>query len=608
MFGYEVYAGEALLTLAAIGAVTFLCIRSKMAVAKVMIVMSVMLSAGITICFIAAAVGHGAETYSFEPLFIPGKSGLSQIMRISFISPWAFIGFENVTHSSEEYRFKPSRLFRILVISVITSTLLYIFVTLLSVTAYPPECTSWFDYISHLDRYEGIEGLPPFYAAHHYLGNTGVYVLMAVLLALVLTSLIGNMRALSRLFYAIARDDILPRRFAELNSKQLPQNAILLIALISLPIPFLGRTAIGWIVDVTTIGAALIYGFAAAATYKIARKKDSRPEMITGAVCFTIMILFGVFLLFPNLFSNDTLETETYILLIVWSIIGFFYFRRIIMKDHARRFGKAIIVWISLLALIVFMALIWSGRRDEAIMVDTVRSIQSYYESGSGAAFGPESEAFIEQQIHSLHQSNVFNTMVVIGMFILALGAMVINHLSLQKWQSQTAKERDSAREVAYKDPLTGVKSKHAFVEAEKTVAERIYHNDAEPFSVVVCDVNGLKQINDTLGHKAGDMYIRAASEMISEYFKHSPVYRIGGDEFAVILEKEDYQRRREILESINRQIEKNIGTGNVVASLGMADYAPATDNTFHAVFTRADALMYERKKQLKAMGAVTRD
>ena len=316
-----------------------------------------------------------------------------------------------------------------------------------------------------------------------------------------------------------------------------------------------------------------------------------------------------MYLLFPNLFSDDTLETETYILLIIWSIIGLFYFRWIISKDHARRFGKAIIVWIVLLGLIVLMGMTWTGRRDENITINAVQSIQSYYEgTADPATLALDVDTFVQEQLNVLHNSNALNTLFIIGLFAMALGAMLINHLSLRKWESKIAQERDSAREVAYRDSLTGVKSKHAYVEYEKSMAEKIYRQEAGPFAVLVCDVNGLKQVNDTLGHKAGDMYIRSACAMLCQYFKHSPVFRIGGDEFSVILQGQDYDNRHEIVQAFNEQIEKNIGTGNVVASLGMADYLPDTDNTFHGVFTRADSLMYQRKKQLKSKGAVIRD
>ena len=75
-----------------------------------------------------------------------------------------------------------------------------------------------------------------------------------------------------------------------------------------------------------------------------------------------------------------------------------------------------------------------------------------------------------------------------------------------------------------------------------------------------------------------------------------------------VILEGRDFEERSAIMKDINREIEGNIGSGKVVASLGLAEYDPAADASFHEVFKRADGLMYERKMQLKSMGAVTRD
>ena len=609
IFGYDIYLGEVLLTLTAILLVALLCTRSKTAAAHAMVIMIVLLLIGIAVCFVIALARHGGTGMTFAPAFLPDRGSFSQILRIVFISPWAFIGFESITHSAEEFKFGRSKLFRILVISVITSTAVYMMVTLLSITAYPAGCSSWLNYISRLDQFEGIDGLPAFYAARYYLGDTGVYLLMVSLFALVTTSLVGNLRALSRLFYSVSRDSILSARYSRLNKRNIPANAIWLVVLFSLPIPFVGRTAIGWIVDITTIGATLLYGFVSAAAFKTARKEGIRRETVTGLAGFLIMLIFAVYLLFPNLFSDDTLATETYILLIVWSIIGFFYFRGIIARDHARHFGKAIIVWIALVAVIVLMALIWSSRTEEGAMTDAVRAVSDYYHgTADPAAAALGEEEFIATQLSRLKTSNQQTTLIVAGLFGLALAAMLINHLSMRKYEAQTVRERDRAREVAYRDSLTGVKSKHAYVEEEQAISEQIYSGEAGEFAVVVCDVNGLKHINDTLGHKAGDAYIRSACEMICEYYKHSPVFRIGGDEFAIILRGQDYEHRHEILEAINRQIEQHLNTGNVVASLGMVDFDPETDNTFHAVFSRADGLMYERKQELKRMGAITRD
>ena len=81
---------------------------------------------------------------------------------------------------------------------------------------------------------------------------------------------------------------------------------------------------------------------------------------------------------------------------------------------------------------------------------------------------------------------------------------------------------------------------KHAYVDAVAELNTKIDGAAADPFAVAVCDVNGLKAINDTLGHQAGDKLIREASMLICNTFKHSPVYRVGGDEFVVILIGQD--------------------------------------------------------------------
>ena len=606
LFGYEVYFGEVLLTIMAVASITFLCVRSRTITAHVMTVMVCIFVAGITLCFGAAILGHRS---SLSPAFVPDKSAMSQAMRIAFISPWAFIGFESIIHSAEEFSFKRDRLHRILILSVLTSTAMYIFVTLLSITAYPEGCSGWLDYIRNLNRYSGIEGLPAFYAAQHYLGGFGVAVLMASLLSLVLTSLIGNMRSLSRLFYAAARDDILPSPFAQLNDKQIPANAMLLIAGLSIPIAFVGRTAIGWIVDVTTLGATMLYGFVSAAAYKTAKKMKSRGEMVTGGVGFAVMLVFGIYLLFPHLFGDSLLETETYILFMVWTVIGFFYFRWIIKNDHARRFGKAIIVWIALLSLVVFMAMIWSGRVDEQATNESIYTIQDYYHGEAEDALqSMAEEPFIQGQIDHIHRVDTFNTLVITVLFVLALFAMLINHLSMEKWEKKAVDERDKAKETAFKDPLTGAKSKHVYLLKEQEMDAAINEGRARDFAVVVCDVNGLKKINDTLGHKAGDDYIKQAFVMICDIFQHSPVYRIGGDEFAVVLTGRDFVIRRELVLALHDRSVEHIGKGGVVISGGLSDYRQGEDPSFHSVFQRADALMYEEKKLLKSLGAVTRD
>ena len=158
----------------------------------------------------------------------------------------------------------------------------------------------------------------------------------------------------------------------------------------------------------------------------------------------------------------------------------------------------------------------------------------------------------------------------------------------------------EAANQKAYKDGLTGVKNKLAYLEALAELEINLENGTLKEYGVVVFDINGLKQINDTLGHEAGDEYIKSACTLICTQFDHSPVFRIGGDEFVAILKSSDYEKREELEGSFRKTIDENQRNGHVVVSSGLAVYQPDNDESFNDVFKRADQLMYERKQALK--------
>ena len=159
------------------------------------------------------------------------------------------------------------------------------------------------------------------------------------------------------------------------------------------------------------------------------------------------------------------------------------------------------------------------------------------------------------------------------------------------------------ANEFARKDGLTGTRNKTAYHEYEKGLEQELYENKDLKFGIVICDLNDLKLINDTQGHKAGDDYIKSACKLICRVFAHSPVFRVGGDEFAVVLKGQDYVERGNLMDSFRRQIEENIriGNGALVAS-GMAEYQSDSDRSVDDVFKRADSRMYEDKVHIKEL------
>ena len=178
----------------------------------------------------------------------------------------------------------------------------------------------------------------------------------------------------------------------------------------------------------------------------------------------------------------------------------------------------------------------------------------------------------------------------------------------IQSMQTELKTQIAQVHIRAYQDGLTGVKSKHAYIEDEKTLNKGISDRTLSNLGIVVCDVNGLKKINDSLGHKAGDEYICKASKMICDVFSHSPAYRIGGDEFVVVLTGRDYDNRTALIHELHSLSSAHIQDNGVIVSGGLSEYIPDHDTCVRDIFERADATMYEEKMILKSLGAAIRD
>ena len=157
--------------------------------------------------------------------------------------------------------------------------------------------------------------------------------------------------------------------------------------------------------------------------------------------------------------------------------------------------------------------------------------------------------------------------------------------------------------DIVYRDSLTSVKNRAAYEMKIQALNWDIVNNSAE-FAIVLADVNNLKGINDIFGHEKGNEYIVGACKIICDIYAHSPVYRVGGDEFVVVLEKQDYKKRDELLEKLRAAFEKTRldseqePWNRYSAAAGMAVYTSGDDTDM--VFNRADKEMYKAKTEMK--------
>ena len=241
---------------------------------------------------------------------------------------------------------------------------------------------------------------------------------------------------------------------------------------------------------------------------------------------------------------------------------------------------------------------------------DMAAALASYMRSDQKVSL----EQFLKDNMVGVVAAVIVIAAVIIGLLIQKLNAERLAYEQQRKVDEGLRRELEqkeqlrSAMEMAYRDPLTGVKSKHAYKEAEEQMDQRIKDGAVSEFSVVVFDLNDLKVINDTLGHEAGDEYIKDACKLICTCFKHRPVFRIGGDEFTAILEGEDYSNQDELLEKFEKQVLVNLERDRTVVAFGCSKFNPQQDKSIHAVFERADATMYKEKVLLKSLGTEERE
>ena len=160
--------------------------------------------------------------------------------------------------------------------------------------------------------------------------------------------------------------------------------------------------------------------------------------------------------------------------------------------------------------------------------------------------------------------------------------------------------------DLAYADSLTSLHNKGAFdIYVNKMQAKIDEPEKPLEFAVCIFDCNRLKKVNDQNGHDKGDIYLKESADIICEVFNHSPVFRIGGDEFAALLSDKDYKNRDELLKLFDEKCseKRNAQTAaweKVDIARGMAIYDPKEDTSIYDVVRRADKNMYENKWHVK--------
>ncbi|MBQ9344123.1 MAG: amino acid permease, partial [Kiritimatiellae bacterium] len=443
--GYDIYAGELALcvgVMAVVGAGC--CLGRKTLAARAQTVLSLLLMAGILVALGAVLGRRGGFDGVFAPAFAPGNKGcVAQVVCILALAPWAFVGFESVSHSVEGFHFPRRRAFGIMAAAVGCGFVAYAGLTVVAACARPEGFADWPGYVAALPDLPGQEGLPVFYAVESALGRPGFVLLGVTTMAAVLTALIGYIVAASRLLHALAHDGILPAWFGTLTPDGNPRNAQFFLVAISCAVLFVGRTAIGWIVEVTTIGACIVYGYVGFCAFLQARADGRRAIAVCGLASVAASVAFAIYFLVPNAWTVEPFAPEAYLVLSIWSILGCLYFLRVFRADSRHRFGRSMLVWVVLLALIFYAAHMWVRQANHRAAMFLIRDVETRH-AAAGAAADPDTPAFAEivhddlEEAINLYQSFQF---VLVVLSLSVLGAI---------FATMSRREREATRAKSY--------------------------------------------------------------------------------------------------------------------------------------------------------------
>lgn len=211
----------------------------------------------------------------------------------------------------------------------------------------------------------------------------------------------------------------------------------------------------------------------------------------------------------------------------------------------------------------------------------------------------------VKTSFGDLIKDNLFIIMTVIAAVLLVILILLVRNIRANKKVSEDEKRLKDLNRRAFVDSLTSVRNKGAYSDFLNRLQERLDNGDKLVFAIGIFDCNDLKKVNDQYGHDKGDAYLKAACRLICVTFDHSPVFRIGGDEFAVFLQNSDFDNREELLKTFEtRQREISEAAENkwdeVHVAYGIAIHDPGLDDDVHDTVRRADKIMYEYKQKVK--------
>ncbi|PTJ42104.1 amino acid permease [Staphylococcus simulans] len=315
--GWDVYITEIIIATALLLLFTFITIRGAQVSGSLQYYFCIAMVVVVLLMFFGSFFGSGFSLSNLQPLAEEKKGWFTSIIMIVAVAPWAYVGFDNIPQTAEEFDFAPNKTFKLIVYSLLAAAGTYVLMILY---------TGWLSSRGAENSDLWVTGA----VTQQSFGYIGLFVLAVAITMGIFTGLNGFLMSSSRLLFSMGRSGIMPGVFSKIHPRfKTPYVAILFLGALTLIAPWLGRTALTWIVDMSSTGVSVAYLVTClSATKLFSYNKESNtyaPIYKKFAIVGSIFaFIFLGLLLIPG--SPAALSTPSYIALIVWLVLGLAFF------------------------------------------------------------------------------------------------------------------------------------------------------------------------------------------------------------------------------------------------------------------------------------------
>ena len=314
--GWDVYAGEVILASAAIiiMAIINICGIKEAAWLQTAIAMTLVGC----ICIVTFVVLGSSDWSNMDPGFPDGRRWWTGVFSIVAMAPWAFIGFDCIPQSAEEYNFSHKKSTGIMISAILVAAILYISICAVTAVGLKP----WQELLADRNNW------PTGHVVRNTLGLAGLITLGIAMFCAVVSGMNAFYISTSRLMYAMAKEGSLPSWFGDLSPKYgTPKNAIIFVMTASLFAPWFGREILLWIVDMTSVGAAIVFAYTTLSAAILAKRNNDIKHVWIGITGCLFSIFFLSLLIIPGM--PGYLSFQSRIVLLAWIAIGIVFYLNI---------------------------------------------------------------------------------------------------------------------------------------------------------------------------------------------------------------------------------------------------------------------------------------